>query len=109
MHMFELSMGISEHVFRAVVVFVFLFAALRYGGKKHVGELAPFDLVVLLILSETLQNAMIGDDTSLAGGLVSAATLLTIIYVMNWSTRPLADFSKVFPRSLSAMDSDAKG
>jgi uncharacterized membrane protein YcaP (DUF421 family) len=72
--MFDMSVGFTEHVIRAAVVYLFLFVLLRFAGKKHVGELAPFDLVVLLILSETVQNAMVGDDKSLVGGLVSAAT-----------------------------------
>jgi len=65
--MFDMSIGVSEHIFRAVVVYVFLFLLLRFVGKKHVGELAPFDLLVLLILSETVQNAMIGEDKSSSG------------------------------------------
>ena len=72
--MFHMSMGVFEHIGRGVVVDVFLFVLLRFAGKKHVGQLAPFDLVVLLILSETVQNSLIGDDTSLVGGLISAAT-----------------------------------
>jgi uncharacterized membrane protein YcaP (DUF421 family) len=82
--MMEMSMSFGEHVVRAAVVFVSLFVALRFIGKKHIGELAPFDLVVLLILSETVQNAMIGDDKSLFGGLVSAATLLILAQGVNW-------------------------
>jgi uncharacterized membrane protein YcaP (DUF421 family) len=82
--MTDMSMSIGEHVVRAVVVFVFLFIALRLVGKKQIGELAPFDLVVLLILSETVQNSMIGDDKSLFGGLISAATLIAMAQAMNW-------------------------
>jgi uncharacterized membrane protein YcaP (DUF421 family) len=82
--MTDMSMSVGEHVLRAAAVFVFLFIALRFIGKKHIGELAPFDLVVLLILSETVQNAMIGDDKSLFGGLVSAATLIAMAQGMNW-------------------------
>ena len=73
--MFDMSMGAGEHIFRATVVYLFLFILLRYVGKKHVGELAPFDLIVLLIISETVQNAMVGDDKSLTGGLISAGTV----------------------------------
>ena len=65
--MFHMSMGVFEHIGRGVVVYAFLFFLLRFAGKKHVGQLAPFDLVVLLILSETVQNSLIGDDTSLVG------------------------------------------
>jgi uncharacterized membrane protein YcaP (DUF421 family) len=81
--MLDMSMGVGEHILRAAVVYLFLFVLLRFIGKKHVGELAPFDVVVLLILSETVQNAMIGDDKSLTGGLVSAATLIALAQAMN--------------------------
>jgi uncharacterized membrane protein YcaP (DUF421 family) len=82
--MFSLSMGLGELILRAVIVYFFLFAILRFGGKKHVGEMAPFDLVVLLILSETVNGALIGEEKSLIGGLVSAATLLAIVQVVNY-------------------------
>jgi len=78
--MFDMSIGAFEHIVRAVVVYVFLFVLLRFVGKKHVGQLAPFDLLVLLILSETVQNSLVGDDTSLVGGLISAATLIGLSY-----------------------------
>jgi uncharacterized membrane protein YcaP (DUF421 family) len=67
--MFDLSMNVGELIARAVIVYLFLFTLLRYGGKKHVGDLTPFDLVVLLILSETVNGALIGNDNSLIGGL----------------------------------------
>jgi uncharacterized membrane protein YcaP (DUF421 family) len=89
--MFDMAMDVFEHIVRAVVVYVFLFALLKFVGKKHVGQLAPFDLLVLLILSETVQNSLIGDDTSLVGGLISAATLVGLSYGMtvltNYSKR----------------------
>lgn len=79
-----MSMGFGEHVVRASVVYIFLYVALRFIGQKHIGELAPFDLIFLLILSETVQNAMIGDDTSLLGGLISAGTLIAMAQAVNW-------------------------
>jgi uncharacterized membrane protein YcaP (DUF421 family) len=82
--MLDMSIGIAEHIARAIIVFLFLFIALRFVGKKHVGELAPFDLVALLILSETVQNAMVGDDKSVTGGLVSAATLIALIQLLGF-------------------------
>jgi uncharacterized membrane protein YcaP (DUF421 family) len=84
--MFNMSMGVFEHIVRGAVVYLFLLVLLRFVGKKHVGELAPFDLLVLLILSETVQNALIGDDTSLVGGLISATTLIVLAYGMNLLT-----------------------
>jgi uncharacterized membrane protein YcaP (DUF421 family) len=84
--MLNMNMGLGEHVLRAAVVYIFLFVLLRFVGKKHVGELSPFDLIVLLILSETVQNAMVGQDTSLLGGLVAAATLIGLAQAMSFLT-----------------------
>jgi uncharacterized membrane protein YcaP (DUF421 family) len=84
--MFNMSMGVGEHIVRGVAVYVFLFVLLRFVGKKHVGELAPFDLLVLLILSETVQNSLVGDDTSLIGGLISATTLVVLAYGISFLT-----------------------
>jgi uncharacterized membrane protein YcaP (DUF421 family) len=82
--MFTLSIGIGEIILRAALVYAVLFLLLRFGGKKHVGELAPFDLVVLLILSETVQGALIADDKSLLGGLIAAVTLVVIVHVVSY-------------------------
>jgi uncharacterized membrane protein YcaP (DUF421 family) len=84
--MFDLSMSAWEFVVRAVVVFWFLLVILRVGGKKHIGELTPFDLVVLLIISETVQGSLIGDDTSLVGGLLAAGTLFVLVFVVNYAS-----------------------
>ena len=63
-------------VVRAIVVYVFLIVILRLTGKRQVGQLAPFDLVLLLVLSNAVQNSMNGGDNSLTGGLISATTLV---------------------------------
>ena len=73
-------------IFRGVVVYLVLFALLRFIGKKHVGELSPFDLVVLLIISETVDASLIGDDHSLTGGLISAATLVVVVQIVGYLT-----------------------
>jgi len=73
--MFTLSIGIPELILRAVLVYAAIFLLLRIVGKKHVGELAPFDLVVLLILSECVQGALTAGDTSVTGGVIAAAAL----------------------------------
>jgi uncharacterized membrane protein YcaP (DUF421 family) len=101
--MFDLTIGIGEIMFRATIVYGFLFLLLRFGGKKHVGELSPFDLLVLLILSETVQNALIADDKSLAGGLVSAATLVAISHIvgyLTWRSKKAERFFDGIPRVL---------
>jgi uncharacterized membrane protein YcaP (DUF421 family) len=102
--MFDMSIGVGEHILRAIVVYAFLFVLLRLIGKKHVGELAPFDLVVLLIISETVQNAMIADDKSLVGGLVSAATLIAIAQAMafvSWKSKRAARLFEGTPKVLA--------
>ena len=104
--MFNMSMGVGEHIIRGAVVYVFLFLLLRFVGKKHRGELAPFDLLVLLILSETVQNSLVGDDTSLIGGLISAATLVGCASGMSFLTTANSQngFSKARPNFSSDMD-----
>jgi uncharacterized membrane protein YcaP (DUF421 family) len=84
--MFDLSMSVWELIARAVVVYIFLFTCIRLLGKKHVGDLSPFDLIVLLVLSETVNGSLTGDDKSLVGGLISAATLLAIVQGMSYAT-----------------------
>ena len=64
-----------ELILRSVLVYLFLVIVLRITGKRQVGQLAPFDLVLLLVLSNAVQNSMNGGDNSLTGGLISAATL----------------------------------
>jgi len=73
--MFTLSIGIPELIVRALLVYAAIFLLLRIVGKKHVGELAPFDLVVLLILSECVQGALTAEDTSITAGVIAAASL----------------------------------
>ncbi|MDB4876378.1 MAG: rane protein-like protein [Gemmatimonadetes bacterium] len=75
-----LTPGISlgDKLVRTVVVYAFLLIGLRLAGKRELSQLNPFDLVVLLLLSNTVQNAIIGNDNSLIGGLVGAATLLVL-------------------------------
>jgi uncharacterized membrane protein YcaP (DUF421 family) len=74
--MLNLAVPIWELILRSVVVYSFLLVLLRLTGKRQVGQLAPFDLVLLLVLSNAVQNSMNGGDNSLVGGLVSAATLV---------------------------------
>lgn len=101
--MFDLSVGIGELVVRSAAVYIFLFVVIRWLGKKQVGELAPFDLIVLLIISETVQNAMIGDDKSLLGGLVCAGTVFALAQLMNrlsWSSKRMARLLEGTPKIL---------
>ncbi len=76
--MFHLGVPVAEKVLRPVVVYGFLVLGLRLAGKRELAQLNPFDLIVLLTLSNTVQNAIIGDDNSVTGGLLGAATLLGV-------------------------------
>jgi len=79
-HMFLLPLPILEKLARPVVVYLVLVLLLRIFGKRELGQLNPFDLVVLLSLSNTVQNAIIGEDNSVTGGIIGAFGLLAI----NW-------------------------
>jgi uncharacterized membrane protein YcaP (DUF421 family) len=67
-----------EFILRGLIVYVFLIVILRITGKRQVGQLAPFDLVLLLVLSNAVQNSMNGGDNSITGGALSAATLIVV-------------------------------
>ncbi|HET9831560.1 MAG TPA: YetF domain-containing protein [Vicinamibacterales bacterium] len=80
--MFVLTVPVAEKMLRPLVVYVFLIVGLRLAGKRELAQLNPFDLVVLLTLSNTVQNAIIGEDNSVTGGLIGATTLLAANYVV---------------------------
>ncbi len=75
-----------ELVLRSAVVYVALIIILRVTGKRQVGQLAPFDLVLLLVLSNAVQNSMNGGDNSLVGGLISAITLVALNHAVGMAT-----------------------
>lgn len=76
------EIAILEKMFRPLVVYAFLLISLRLAGKRELAQLNAMDLVVLLTLSNTVQNAIIGPDNSLSGGLIGATTLLVLNYVV---------------------------
>jgi uncharacterized membrane protein YcaP (DUF421 family) len=80
--MFRLALPVAEKMLRPVIVYFFLVVLLRVFGKRELAQLNPFDLVVLLSLSNTVQNAIIGEDNSVTGGMIGAATLLTLNYLV---------------------------
>src|SRR6266700_7086077 len=71
---------VLEKMVRPVIIYGFLVVGLRLAGKRELAQLNPFDLVVLLTLSNTVQNAIIGEDNSVTGGMIGASTLLAINY-----------------------------
>src|SRR6266446_8678766 len=76
--MWNMSLVWWEFVLRGIIIYVFLIVLLRLTGKRQVGQLAPFDLVLLLVLSNAVQNAMNGGDNSVTGGVISASTLIVV-------------------------------
>lgn len=74
------GVSIAEKIIRPLVVYVFLVGIVRFAGQRALGQMNTFDLVVLLMLSNTVQNAIIGDDNSLLGGLIGATTLIAVNY-----------------------------
>lgn len=80
--LWALDVPVLEKVIRPILVYLFLLIALRLGGKRELGQLTGFDLVVLLMLSNAVQNAIIGDDNSLTGGVIGAAALLLVNYAV---------------------------
>lgn len=81
--MFSLSVPLAEKILRPWIVYLSLILFLRLFGKRELAQLNPFDLVVLLSLSNTVQNAIIGNDNTVTGGVVGAFSLLTINWLLN--------------------------
>ncbi len=80
--MFQLSLPVAEKVLRPAIVYLFLVVFLRIFGKRELAQLNPFDLVVLLSLSNTVQNAIIGNDNSVTGGVLGAFALMGVNYLV---------------------------
>ena len=90
-------------ILRTGVIYVLVLLGLRLTGKREVGQMTPFDLVLLLLLSNSVQNAMTGPDTSLNGGVVAAATLLilnTLVARLTGKSRSARKFIEGEPRLL---------
>ncbi len=93
--MFHLHLPVLEKLLRPVIVYLFLVLFLRLFGKRELAQLNPFDLVVLLSLSNTVQNAMIGDDNSVTGGIIGAFALLAINWVLTLTLYRLPRVDKI--------------
>ena len=81
-HILIPGLPLLEKIVRPVLVYFFLVISLRLFGKRELVQLNPFDLVVLLTLSNTVQNAIIGDDNSVSGGIIGATSLLITNYLV---------------------------
>lgn len=116
--MWQLSEPWWELVLRSVVVYLFLLTLLRLTGRRQVGQLSPFDLILLLVLSNAVQNSMNAGDNSLLGGLISATTLVSLNYLLDFATtrsKRMAEFvggapqilirnGRLYPESMEAAD-----
>jgi uncharacterized membrane protein YcaP (DUF421 family) len=85
-NIFHLGVSWQEKAIRAILIYSFLLVAIRLFGRRELGQLTAFDLIVLLTLSNILQNAMIGPDDSMSGGVVGAIVLLTANYTVAFVT-----------------------
>jgi uncharacterized membrane protein YcaP (DUF421 family) len=81
-HLWWPDIPVWEKIVRSAVIYLFILLAFRFTGKRQVGQLTPFDLVLLLIISNVVQNAIIGNDNSLGGGILGAVTILVLNYLM---------------------------
>ena len=101
--MWNLSLPWWEFVLRGVIVYVFLLLILRISGKRQTGQLAPIDLVLLLVLSNAVQNSMNGGDNTVLGGLISATTLIALHYavaIITYKSKKLEAWIDGTPRTL---------
>ncbi len=81
-HMFHLQLPVLEKVLRSVLVYLFLVISFRLAGKRELAQMTTFDLVVILTISNVLQNAAIGDDNTVVGGIVGATSMLVVNYLL---------------------------
>ena len=82
--LFALAMPWWEFMLRVVVVYAVVLGMVRLSGKRALGQITPFDVLLIVLLGNAVQNALLGEDTSLAGGLLLAATLIAINYAVGW-------------------------
>jgi uncharacterized membrane protein YcaP (DUF421 family) len=81
--LWKLGTSAAEILVRCLIVYLFVLVGLRLTGKREVGQMTPFDLVLILLIANAVQNAMVGTDTSLLGGLLAAAALLAFNFVVS--------------------------
>jgi uncharacterized membrane protein YcaP (DUF421 family) len=79
----DLGSSLADVAIRTAIIYVVLIAGLRIAGKREVGQLSIFDLIVLLVVADAVQNAMVGENATLAGGIVAAITLLSLDKILN--------------------------
>ncbi len=95
-HLWMPDIPVWDKILRSGVIYLFILLAFRFTGKRQVGQLTPFDLVVLLIISNVVQNSLIGNDNSIGGGMIGAVTILAL----NWMVVELSYRFKPFRRAM---------
>jgi uncharacterized membrane protein YcaP (DUF421 family) len=93
--LFRLSMPWWHFVIRAIIVYIVILVFVRLSGKRTLGQFTAFDTLLLILIGTAVQNSLIGDDVSLAGGLILAATLITLNFIVAWITARSSAVSRV--------------
>lgn len=106
--MFDLGENGWSIAARTVIVYAVLVAGLRLAGKRQIGQMTPFDLVVILLVANALQNAMVGRDTSVSGGLIAAGVLLGANYAVAFASERVPLFRRAVEGSPRLLISDGK-
>jgi len=105
---FDLGTAWWSIVARTAVVYIVVLAGLRLTGKRQIGQMAPFDLVLILLIANAVQNAMVGADTSLPGGLIAAVALLLLNLVVSRVNQAVPIFQKLTEGSPVVLVSDGR-
>jgi uncharacterized membrane protein YcaP (DUF421 family) len=98
LNMFIPEIQVLEKIIRPLIVYFFLLIAFRLAGKRELGQMTPFDLIILLTISNVLQNAMIGPDNSLTGGLIGGLTLFVANGLIGRLTLHFPSLSRLLER-----------
>jgi len=105
---FRFDSGLLEIVLRTAIIYAVLFLGLRIMGKRELGQMTAFDLVVILVISNAVQNAMVGQDTSVTGGIVAAFTLLIANRVVAWARLRVPIFGRLAEGGSTVLVNDGK-
>ena len=101
----DIGSSLPEVILRTAVVYLFLVVVLRISGKREVGQLSVLELVVILVISDAVQNSMVGENTTLWGGLVAVLTLLGLDIALKWADGAVARVCAVSSRASRACSS----
>jgi uncharacterized membrane protein YcaP (DUF421 family) len=93
--MFDMTLSVSEKVFRSLLIYVFLVVALRLVGKRELGQSNTLDLVVLLLVANAVQNGIIGEDSTVTGAVIGAVTLFGVNELLNRTSYAFPGFSRL--------------